>query len=45
MLCLCVSAYIGVGKQSFKHENGLVFALNIFALNNTSPEVACFEKA
>jgi hypothetical protein len=40
MLCLCVSAYIGVGKQSFKHENGLVFALD-----NALSKVACFEKA
>jgi hypothetical protein len=40
MLCLWVTAYIGVGKQSFKHENGLVCALN-----NASSEVACFEKA
>jgi hypothetical protein len=40
MLCLCVTAYIGVGKQSFKHEKGLVWGCN-----NASSEVACFEKA
>jgi len=40
MLCLCVTAYIGVGKQSFKHENGLVGTPDY-----ASSEVARLEKA